>query len=81
MKYSVPTWDWTTTAFDNMTAGVALTHSTGEMDFDAGDLGYRNVDAKVTSLMPYLRWSPRARLEPVGIIGLWQRTHGRAGER
>ena len=46
--------------FDNMTAGVALTHSTGEMDFDAGDLGYRNVDAKVTSLMPYLRWSPRA---------------------
>ena len=46
--------------FDNMTTGVALTHSSGEMDFDAGDLGYREVDAKVTSLMPYLRWSPRA---------------------
>ena len=46
--------------FDNMTAGVALTHSTGEMDFDMEGLGYREVDAKVTSLMPYLRWSPRA---------------------
>ena len=44
--------------FDNVTAGVALTHSTGEMEFDAGGLGYREVDAKVTSLMPYLRWSP-----------------------
>ena len=41
-----------------MTAGVALTHSTGEIEFDAGDLGYREVDARVTSLMPYLRWSP-----------------------
>ena len=48
--------------------GVALSHTTGEMTVGAGDDGYE-MDTRLTSMLPYLRWTVREGLSVWGIAG------------
>ena len=52
-------------------AGLAVSHGEGRGDFDWGiEDGQGDVASSMTSLHPYLRWSPRADLQVWGLLGL-----------
>ena len=52
-------------------AGLAVSYVDGRGDFDLGiEEGRSEVASSLTSLYPYLRWSPREDLELWGLLGL-----------
>ncbi len=53
------------------TAGFAVSYGEGQGDFDLGiEDGQGDVASSLTSLYPYLRWSPREDLNIWGLVGL-----------
>ena len=49
--------------------GLALSRTTSSIGFESGINGTGTVDARLTSVYPYARWSPRAGLSVWGLLG------------
>ncbi len=49
--------------------GVAVAHNRGDVDYAIDDVTTGAVDLKLTSLMPYAHWRPRADLGVWGLLG------------
>ena len=49
--------------------GLALSRTTSAVGFESGINGAGMVDASLTSLYPYVRWSPRTGLDVWGLLG------------
>ena len=49
--------------------GLALSRTTSDIGFESGINGTGTVDASLTSLYPYVQWSPRTGLNVWGLLG------------